>query len=159
MTQEAERGFWIDRMRRDDLAEVAIVEALSFSLPWTEEMFAQELDRPEVSTILVARAGTRSGQPAIAGYICLLVVEDELHINNLATHPGWRRRGIAEALLVAALDRGRSCGARRALLEVRASNGAAQRLYQRHGFAAVGVRRRYYSHPIEDAILMALEGI
>lgn len=163
MTQAAERdgppGFWIDRMVREDLAEVAIVEALSFPLPWTEEMFAQELDRPEVSALLVARAPTRAGRPAIVGYICIWVVEDELHINNLATHPRWRRRGIAEGLVSAALEHGRAHGARRATLEVRASNAAAQALYRRYDFEPVGVRRRYYSQPTEDAILMAREGI
>jgi len=147
----------IERLRHTDLEEVALLEALCFSVPWTVEMFRQEFDKPELSVILVARPV----QPAsfIAGYICVWVVEDELHINNLAVHPRCRRRGIGEALLLAALEVGRARGGRRALLEVRASNTGAQALYRRHGFERVGIRRDYYTHPLEDAILMSLEGV
>jgi ribosomal-protein-alanine N-acetyltransferase len=146
-------------MRRDDLEEVAVLEALCFPLPWTVEMFQQELDKPEMSTILVARLESAAAPSLIAGYICTWVVEDELQINNLAVHPRCRRQGIADALLLAALDVGRGRGARRAILEVRVSNAGAQALYCRHDFEPVGVRRRYYTHPVEDAILMVLEGI
>jgi ribosomal-protein-alanine N-acetyltransferase len=151
-------GLAIRRMTREDLAEVAAIEVLSFPVPWTEEMFLGELARA-VSTVLVAQDVGRGGQAVVVGFICLWVVEDELHINNLAVHPRWRRRGIADALLTAGLAAGRARGARRALLEVRASNLAAQCLYRRYDFEPVGIRRRYYSQPVEDAIVMALDGI
>ncbi|MBI4537224.1 MAG: ribosomal protein S18-alanine N-acetyltransferase [candidate division NC10 bacterium] len=149
----------IGPIRPEEIAAVAAIEALSFSLPWTEEMFAQELARPEVSTVLVARVEDRGGEALIVGYICVWVVEDELHINNLAVDPRWRRRRVAHSLLAAALEHGRRRGAERAVLEVRASNVPALRLYGRCGFEPVGLRRRYYSHPVEDAVIMALEGI
>jgi ribosomal-protein-alanine N-acetyltransferase len=97
--------------------------------------------------------------PPLSGYICVWVVGEELHVNNLAVDPRWRRRGIAGALLEAALDHGRLQGARRAFLEVRASNMAAQGLYRRYGFEAAGVRKRYYDHPTEDAVIMKREGL
>jgi ribosomal-protein-alanine N-acetyltransferase len=87
------------------------------------------------------------------------VVGDELHINNLAVDPHWRRRGIARTLLDAALERGRVRGARRAFLEVRASNVEALALYRRHGFEAAGIRKGYYDHPVEDAVVMRREGL
>jgi len=82
-----------------------------------------------------------------------------MHINNVAVEPRRRRRGVAGALLEAALDHGRLGGARRAFLEVRASNRAAQSLYRRFGFQAAGVRKRYYDHPFEDAVIMRREGL
>ncbi len=144
----------IEPMCREDLPEILVIEVASFPHPWTEEMFESELARGDVSQILVARltdAGTR--QP-LAGYVCVWVVGDEAHINNIAVDPRWRRRGIATALLDAALDLGRVRGARRAFLEVRASNLGAQALYQQFGFQAAGVRKRYYDHPVEDAVIM-----
>ena len=144
-------------MRREDLAEVMAIEVASFALPWTEEMFANELVRGTLSELLVARLASAGDPPPLGGYICVWVVTDELHINNLAVNPRWRRRGIAAALLECALTRGRDSGARAAYLEVRVSNGAAQGLYRRFHFAPVGVRTRYYTHPVEDALIMRRE--
>lgn len=141
-------------MGPEDLPAVVAIEAASFSLPWTREMFENDLGRGELAEVWVARL-SGAGTPApIAGYICAWVIADELHINNLAVDPRWRRRGIASALLTAVLDRGQDRGARRAFLEVRASNVEAQALYHRFGFAPVGVRKAYYTHPVEDALVM-----
>jgi ribosomal-protein-alanine N-acetyltransferase len=74
----------------------------------------------------------------------------------LAIHPEFRRQGIAEDLLVTALEKARAEGAQSALLEVRAENQAAQALYQKYGFEMVGRRERYYKDNHEDAILMTL---
>ncbi len=145
-------------MRREDLSEVVAIEAVSFALPWTEEMFETDLARKDLSEALVARIDTGS-PPPIAGYVCAWVVEEELHINNLAVSPRWRRRGIAAALLTAALERGHARGAECALLEVRVSNVAAQLLYRRHGFKPAGIRKRYYDHPVEDAVIMRRDGL
>lgn len=149
----------IEPLRRKDLPEVLAIEVASFSQPWTEDMFEGELARGDLSQTLVARLEGAGDPPPVAGYICIWVVGNELHINNIAVAPRWRRRGIAAALLEAALDRGKTRGARRAFLEVRASNVAAQALYRRYGFVAAGVRKRYYTHPVEDAVIMKREGL
>jgi ribosomal-protein-alanine N-acetyltransferase len=141
------------------MPEVLAIEFASFSLPWTEEMFANELAEGTVAGTLVARLSAAGVPPPVVGYICVWLVGDELHINNLAVHPRWRKHGIASELLCAALERGRRGGARAAFLEVRASNVAAQSLYRQFQFEPVGIRRRYYTHPVEDAVIMGRVGL
>ena len=77
-----------------------------------------------------------------------------MHINNLALRPQFRAQGIGTALLRHALAEARGLGARRATLEVRASNDAARRLYGRLGFYVAGTRRNYYTSPVEDALIL-----
>jgi ribosomal-protein-alanine N-acetyltransferase len=146
-------------MQREDLPEVMAIEVVSFSVPWTEEMFGNELGAGTLAGILVARVPEAGTLRRVVGYICVWLVTDELHINNLAVHPRWRKRGIARELLRAALQHGRRGGARAAFLEVRASNVAAQGLYRQFHFESVGVRPRYYTHPIEDAVIMCRMGL
>jgi ribosomal-protein-alanine N-acetyltransferase len=146
-------------MRHADLSEVMAIEVASFSLPWTEEMFANELARGTLAEALVARANIGDGGGTVVGYICVWVVSLELHINNLAVLPRWRRQGVAGRLLEAALAFGHARGATEAFLEVRASNQPALELYRRYRFAPVGVRARYYTHPVEDAVVMRREGL
>ena len=134
----------------DDLDGVLAVEHAAFTNPWTREMYEAELKNAGVSFIVLARAG--SGQ--VIGFCSYWRIYDELHINNLAVLPDWRSRGIGTALLTRVLSEGAASGAVRALLEVRRSNTQAQRLYERFGFAVAGLRRHYYSQPIEDAVVL-----
>jgi ribosomal-protein-alanine N-acetyltransferase len=82
---------------------------------------------------------------------------DEAHITTFAVHPAWRRQRIGERLLLAFLDLARDRHAREATLEVRLSNLAARRLYEKYGFRPVGLRPRYYSDNNEDALIMTTE--
>lgn len=138
-----------------DLDEVVSIEAASFANPWTRAMFLSELAHARVSHGFVLRA------PAVrvAGYCLLWVVFDEIHINNLAVRPECRGHGGGLALLRAVLAEGAALGGRRATLEVRESNHAARRLYERLGFHVAGVRRRYYSNPEEDALVLWLDPV
>jgi ribosomal-protein-alanine N-acetyltransferase len=95
----------------------------------------------------------------VAGYIASWIVVDEVHINNIAVLPAYRGFGYGSALLAHALEEAADAGAQRATLEVRRSNDAARRLYERFGFRMAGVRRDYYSHPTEDALILWRDGI
>jgi ribosomal-protein-alanine N-acetyltransferase len=90
----------------------------------------------------------------ILGYGGFWLMAGEAHISTIAVRPEWRRRGIGELLLVAMLDRAVELGGDLATLEVRVSNVSAQSLYQRYGFAKVGLRPHYYSDRGEDALIM-----
>ena len=92
----------------------------------------------------------------LAGFIVARLIAGELHVNNVAVRPEYRRQRIGSRLLETALGVAQRYGAKVAHLEVRAGNEAAQRLYVRCGFRATGRRRNYYRTPTEDAVLMTL---
>jgi ribosomal-protein-alanine N-acetyltransferase len=133
-----------------EIDAILAVERASFTNPWTREMYLAELDHQGVAFFYLARdAGRR-----VVGFCSFWRVLDELHINNLAVLPEYRRQGVASALLARVLEAGASMGSRRATLEVRYSNDAARRLYGGFGFVVAGVRRAYYTNPIEDALVL-----
>jgi ribosomal-protein-alanine N-acetyltransferase len=133
-----------------DLDGVLHVERESFTNPWTREMYAWELQNPNVCRIYVVRA---PGCP-VAAFCAFWLVFDEIHINNVAVLPSFRGQGIGTLLMQHVLGEARRLGARRATLEVRASNQAALRLYERLGFHVAATRKQYYSNPVEDALIL-----
>ena len=133
-----------------DLDAVLAIEAESFTSPWTREMYLAELENVGVSFCYLAR----DDGGGILGFCSFWRVLDELHINNLAVAPTYRRRGIGTGLLTYVLNEGAKLGAHRATLEVRRSNDVARHLYERLGFATAGVRRAYYTNPVEDALVL-----
>lgn len=144
----------IRRMTLDDLAQVIEIDKASFSLPWPERSFRFEItDNPG------SRAWVADSDGRIVGMIVAWLFADEAHIATIATHPEFRRRGIASRLLIHALDAMRSEGARTAVLEVRESNAAAQEMYRKFGFEESGRRPHYYKDNGEDAILMSLHAL
>jgi ribosomal-protein-alanine N-acetyltransferase len=143
--------YWIEPLGgEDDLTGVLEVEQESFTNPWTREMYRWELQNRSVCHIFVARTPE---QPVVA-FCAFWLVFDEIHINNVAVRPALRGSGIGTALMHHVLAEGASLGARRATLEVRASNTGARRLYERLGFYVAGTRRNYYSQPVEDALIL-----
>jgi len=143
--------YWIEPLRDEtDLEGVLEVEAESFSNPWTREMYSWELQNRSVCHIVLAR----TADCHVAGFCAFWLVFDEVHINNVALRPRFRARGIGTALLRHVLAEAGRLGARRATLEVRASNEGARRLYERLGFYVAGVRRNYYTDPVEDALIL-----
>ena len=155
MRHEADVKSWrIERVVTDrDLDAVLEIETLAFTNPWTREMYLREMDNPRVSHIYILRV--RNGdEETVAGFCSFWLVFEELHINNLAVHPRYRRQGIGTALLEHAMHTAAQLGARRATLEVRRSNEEARRIYERLGFETAGVRRNYYAHPTEDALIL-----
>lgn len=131
------------------LRDILCIERESFgSEAWSESAIAAELGN-SFSIHLVALLG---GQ--IAGYLLATSVWEDGQLNSLAVAQAVRRHGVGDALLRAMLDEMRRRDTRHVTLEVRESNGAAQALYRRNGFAAVGIRKKFYHNPTEDALLM-----
>ena len=150
-THGADATFWVEPLDGDDdLDGVLEVEAQSFTNPWTRAMYAWELQNRRVCHIYVARTTACR----VAAFCAFWLVVDEIHINNVALRPPFRRQGVGTALMRHVLSEGRRLGARRATLEVRASNEPARRLYERLGFYVAGTRRSYYTNPVEDALIL-----
>ncbi len=132
-----------------DIDGLMALDEVCFHRPWTRADYERELADPARCVIEVARADGR-----IIGYCAFWRIFDEAHINNFAVHPDWRRRGVGRALLGHALAQAAALGAPKATLEVRASNAAAIALYEAGGFVRAGLRRAYYTHPVEDALIL-----
>ena len=124
-------------------------------------MLEGELSGNPFAHFLVARPRREeeASKQAILGYLCYWIVFEEVRLMNLAVIESMRHRGIARSLVSTALQTGVSQSAHRAVLEVRASNRAAQALYQGFGFSQTAVRPKYYTNPVEDAVLMELDPI
>ncbi|MFO0773945.1 MAG: ribosomal protein S18-alanine N-acetyltransferase [Nitrospiraceae bacterium] len=142
-----------------DLDEMLAIEQQSFSEPWSRAMFLGELSGNRFARFVVVRT---TGGPIrmLCGYLCYWIVFDELRLMNIAVHPDWRRRGLANVLVRRAMDEATAQavgGPLRGHLEVRASNVAARALYAGLGFREIGLRKQYYRRPDEDAVLMAIE--
>jgi len=150
--------FHVHPFHSRDLDDVLAIEQESFSEPWTRVMFEAELLGNPFSRFLGAFCNDAVlPEKPLLGYICYWVVFDELRLMNLAVRSDYRRQGIASHLVRHALGEGMTQGTTRVLLEVRAGNDLAQKLYQTLGFQSYGRRRSYYTNPDEDAILMQLQ--
>ena len=135
-------------MLAQHIPHLAQLERACFAAPWSAEGLAEELSNPHaVFRVAEDDAG------AVLGYVGMHHLVDEGFITNVAVSPTHRRQGIAAALVTAAQEECRRRGIRRLGLEVRESNVAAIRLYERFGFVQDGKRPRFYSAPVEDALL------
>lgn len=147
---------YVDQVRivpitTDRIEELVAMERRCFSDPWTRGMFRSEL---EVAGGTYAR-GAVAGEKLVA-YSFAIVVADEAHLGNLAVDPAYRRKGIAQSLLLDLIAHARAKGVRRVTLEVRESNEIARNFYAQNGFVDIAMRKDYYRNPVEDAIVMLL---
>ena len=133
-----------------DLDGVVELEEASFNNPTTREWYERELERPEVCFIYILR----TPDVPVAAFCAFWLVVDQVHINNLAVRPEMRQRGLGSRLLDAVLKEAGNLGAASLMLEVRESNTAARRLYERAGFNVHSVRKSYYTNPVEDALVL-----
>jgi ribosomal-protein-alanine N-acetyltransferase len=136
-----------------DAAAMAAVHAQAFAAPWEAAAFAQLMAGPGVFGLI-------AGEEAPLGVILCRVVADEMEVLTVGVASGARRRGVARALVVAALGAARQAGAEAAFLEVAVDNDAATALYAALGFRRAGLRRGYYERaPGEraDALVMRLD--
>jgi ribosomal-protein-alanine N-acetyltransferase len=156
----AASGISIVRMTEHDLLEVVDIEESSGLSRWGWAAYYAELQGNNRDLMLVARvadAERKQGLQQLAGYIVGRMGADELHINNVAVREGYRRRGVGRELLSRMLEEGKHSGVPRAFLELRAGNSAALALYEECGFQVTARRNRYYSDPVEDALVMIIQ--
>ena len=138
-------------MTRQHVTQVAALEKLCFSAPWSEASVAGELDNP-LSVWLVCE-----DQGRVLGYVGSQTVLDETDMMNIAVLPEARRAGIGERLILSLIELLKDRGSRSLALEVRASNTPAISLYKKLGFLQVGRRPNYYRSPREDALILRKE--
>jgi ribosomal-protein-alanine N-acetyltransferase len=133
-----------------DLDAIVALEEQSFTNPWSRDTLVWELRNSDVTFLYVLRLDDRT---PVAFCVCWMLL-DELHVNPVAVAPAHRRQGLATRLLQHVLSEAAARGVTRATLEVRASNEAALRLYERLGFKVTARRPGYYTQPDEDALIL-----
>jgi ribosomal-protein-alanine N-acetyltransferase len=133
-------------MKKRDIPRVTQLEQSIYPQPWSPAVFTEELSLLNRHYLVVEDAGN------VVGYGGLLLVAEDAHVTTIAVEPAARRRRIGTRLMLSLVDAALVAGARHLTLEVRISNEGARRLYQRFGFAPVGVRKDYYRD--EDALVM-----
>lgn len=136
-------------MTIEDAKELAILDQLCFSVPWSEKSFEEEAKNP-LATYFVAKEGDK-----IVGYGGIWNVSGEGQITNIAVHPGERKKGIASKILEHLISSAKPC--EKIFLEVRESNNAAICLYEKYGFKKCGIRKNFYHSPQENGIIMIRE--
>ena len=138
-------------MEEAHVPQIAQLEKLCFSDPWSESSIASELSNP-LSCWLVAVEGEK-----LAGYIGSQTVMGETDMMNVAVNPDFRRQGVAQTLILALVEALKAQGSHWLMLEVRDSNVPARALYEKLGFSEVGRRKNYYRNPKEDALILRKE--
>lgn len=133
-----------------DLDAIVALEEQSFTNPWSREALVWELRNSDVTFVYVLRLDDRA---PVAFCVCWILL-DELHLNTVAVAPTHRRQGLATRLLQHVLTEAAARGVTRATLEVRTSNQAALKLYERLGFKVTATRPGYYTQPDEDALIL-----
>ena len=133
------------------VAQVAVLEKLCFSDPWSENSVASELENPLSLWLIAEEDG------AVCGYVGSQTVLDETDMMNIAVRPDCRRKGIAAALITELVSRLKAQGSRILRLEVRESNFSAIALYEALGFTQLGLRKNYYRNPKENALILGKE--
>ena len=141
----------IKKMTEAHVTQIAQIEKLCFSDPWSKKSVASELNN-RLSLWLVALDGD-----TVAGYVGSQSVLDGADMMNIAVHPDYRRQGIGRDLVLALADALKEKGIRGLMLEVRASNAPAIALYEQLGFRQVGMRPNYYRNPKENALILRKE--
>ena len=141
----------LETMNAAHVGQIAELEKICFSDPWSERSIASELEN-KLAFWLVATEGE-----TVAGYIGSQTVMDETDMMNVAVHPDFRRQGVAEALVNGLVEQLQAMGSHCLTLEVRASNVPAISLYEKLGFTEIGRRKNYYRNPREDALILRKE--
>jgi ribosomal-protein-alanine N-acetyltransferase len=132
-----------------DVAQLVEIEDAQFPEPWSRQLLRDELSLTSQRRYTVA-----AHDSLVVGVLGLMLIEDDAHINTIATRPEWEGRGVARSLLDEALPVIAAGGFRRMTLEVAVSNTRARNLYTAYGFEPLGVRKQYYRVTNEDALVL-----
>ena len=136
-------------MTLDDLGDVCRIENEVFPNPWPESAFEGHVrNESTYSTVIRDSSGN------IVGYACMMIVEDEAYLMNIAVSIHHKRQGIGSMLMDDLISKAESEGSRAICLEVRLSNHSAVSFYSRYGFYELHRRKQYYRNPVEDALIM-----
>ncbi len=139
-------------LSQEDISQLVAIELQSYAAPWSEAAFRSELYFRGYNH---ARVALSEDTGEIVGYCFFWILEgDEVHINNIAVHPNYRRRGIAQQLMEECIKLGRKYNTHSLTLEVRKSNRPARAFYKKMGFVEKGCRLRFYTEPVEDAMIL-----
>ena len=138
----------ITRMTRDDVPEIAELEKICFTLPWSEKSFHDEM----ANRLAIYFTAKDNGK--CVGYAGFWNVSGEGDVTNVAVLPEYRRRGVGSLLVAEMIKTAEKLKLEMLTLEVRKSNTAAQKLYEKFGFEILGERKRYYSDNGEDTYIM-----
>ncbi len=136
-------------MEEQDIPAILQVEHASFSIPWTEDAFFNELQENKFAVYLVIEV-----EEKVVGYVGTWIIIDEAHITNIAILPDYRGKRLGEKLLSEMIKTAIQLGAKTMTLEVRISNEVAKQLYRKFGFKDGGIRKGYYTDNQEDALIM-----
>ena len=136
-------------MTKNDCEQVAAIEAVSFSIPWSLKAFTDTVEKDNFRYFVADEAGE------ILGYCGFLFVLDEAEIPNVCVKSSARKQGVGKKMMNALIEEAKKLGISTLFLEVRESNAAARTLYKSLGFAEDGIRKNFYEQPVEHAILMS----
>ncbi len=153
MSQATAHRLVIEKMAKRHIEAVRAIDRLCYSAPWSAATWRYELSETTRHHV-VARV-----DDMIVGHAGLLFVLDEVHVTTVAVHPDRQGTGIATRLVSDLLAVALGFGSVSATLEVRATARRTQRLYARFGFQPAGMRRRYYTNPVDDALVMWLHDL
>jgi len=145
-------GYKLISPEKSHAGEISQIEIECFSVPWSYEVVSNVLSSKEYVFAVAADA-----EGNIVGYGSYNAVLDEGNINNIAVRANCRRKGIADAILGELMNKAKAGGIASLYLEVRKNNLAAAALYEKHGFEQIAVRKRYYTEPRDDAVIMKCE--
>ena len=133
----------------ENIDEIFEIETESFTCPWTRSNFVSAFSAGNTEIFAL-----QSDEGSILGFACLLIIDYEAEILNIAVRQNYRKNGYGKMLLDHALEICVLRGISSVFLEVRESNVSARSLYDKAGFEVIGIRKKYYVSPVEDAILM-----
>ena len=144
-------------MRKEHLGQVAELETICFSDPWSYDAFENELDNERSSYFVLENKMDESVEKAIIGYCGYWKIFDEAHIMNLAVAPAFRGKHLGDVLMQEMIGHARKQDIKHMTLEVREGNKVAKKLYEKYGFKVLGMRRNYYQDNGENALVMWAE--